>query len=124
MLGSDVEAGVISVLRHCVASEAMIHCLGGMIAPCRFGDAHEVSTSVCIPPSRLTPYRSSILQRHLTVMCMQGNIDGHKHSYQLDDHHTFVSGKPMLVCGNTAAMVGEQGHSWLAKSFDVSQTAN
>ena len=54
---------------------------------------------------------------------MQGNINGHKHSYQLDDHHTFVTGKPMLVCGNTAAMLGEQGHSWLAKSFEVSLTA-
>ena len=50
---------------------------------------------------------------------MQGSIKGHEHSYQLDDHHTFVTGKPMLVCGNTAAMVGERGISWLAKNFQV-----
>ena len=63
-----------------------------------------------------------ISTNHGTSQCffVQGNINGHKHSYQLDDHHTFITGKPMLVCGNTAAMVGEQGHSWLAKSFDVS----
>ena len=53
------------------------------------------------------------------VCCLQGTIKGHEHSYQLDDHHTFVTGKPMLVCGNTAAMVGEKGHSWLAKNFQV-----
>ncbi len=28
-------------------------------------------------------------------------------SFGLDDHHRFIAGKPMLVCGNTAAMVGE-----------------
>ena len=25
----------------------------------------------------------------------------------LDDHHTFETGRPMLVCGNTAAMVAD-----------------
>ena len=49
----------------------------------------------------------------------QGSIKGHEHAYQLDDHHTFVTGKPMLVCGNTAAMVGEEGISWLSKHFQV-----
>jgi len=29
------------------------------------------------------------------------------HSFALDDHHLFETGKPMLVCGNTAAMVSE-----------------
>lgn len=36
-----------------------------------------------------------------------GTIPGHPHRFALDDHHTFIAGKPMLVCGNTAAMVGE-----------------
>jgi len=40
-------------------------------------------------------------------------------AYQLDDHHRFEKGKPMLVCGNTSAMVGENGVSWLSKHFDV-----
>jgi len=34
-----------------------------------------------------------------------GTIPGHPFRFTLDDHHTFVTGKPMLVCGNTAAMV-------------------
>jgi len=29
------------------------------------------------------------------------------HGFALDDHHLFETGKPMLVCGNTAAMVSE-----------------
>eukprot|EP00798_Chlamydomonas_sp_ICE-L_P010730 gene10731-17805_t len=40
----------------------------------------------------------------------KGTIQGHKNVYDLDDHHRFVKGKPMLVCGNTASMVEE---TWL-----------
>lgn len=36
-----------------------------------------------------------------------GTIPECPHHFPLDDHHTFVTGKPMLVCGNTAAMVQE-----------------
>ncbi|HEY8906663.1 MAG TPA: methyltransferase domain-containing protein [Rhodoferax sp.] len=36
-----------------------------------------------------------------------GTIPGHPHQFLLDDHHTFIAEKPMLVCGNTAAIVGE-----------------
>jgi hypothetical protein len=36
-----------------------------------------------------------------------GTIPESPHQFVLDDHHTFVAGKPMLVCGNTAAMVQE-----------------
>lgn len=36
-----------------------------------------------------------------------GTIPGHPWSFSLDDHHTFHTNRPMLVCGNTAAMVGE-----------------
>jgi SAM-dependent methyltransferase len=35
-----------------------------------------------------------------------GTIPDYPHRFPLDDHHTFITGKPMLVCGNTAAMVG------------------
>eukprot|EP00200_Dunaliella_tertiolecta_P001860 CAMPEP_0202348770 /NCGR_PEP_ID=MMETSP1126-20121109/6548_1 /ASSEMBLY_ACC=CAM_ASM_000457 /TAXON_ID=3047 /ORGANISM="Dunaliella tertiolecta, Strain CCMP1320" /LENGTH=384 /DNA_ID=CAMNT_0048940485 /DNA_START=177 /DNA_END=1331 /DNA_ORIENTATION=+ len=46
----------------------------------------------------------------------KGTIPGHTHAYVLDDHHKFVKNKPMLVCGNTASMVGE---SWLRSHFAV-----
>jgi hypothetical protein len=36
-----------------------------------------------------------------------GTIPDHPWSFTLDDHHTFSTGKPVPVCGNTAAMVGE-----------------
>lgn len=36
-----------------------------------------------------------------------GTIPEHPHQFPLNDHHTFITGKPMLVCGNTAAMVNE-----------------
>jgi len=34
-----------------------------------------------------------------------GTIPRVPHRFVLDDHHTFITGKPLLVCGNTAAMV-------------------
>ena len=46
----------------------------------------------------------------------RGSIPGHPHLFDLDDHHRFLTGKPMLVCGNTAAMVEETRY---AAHFDV-----
>ena len=50
------------------------------------------------------------------VAIYKGTIPGHPHSYILDHGHMFVTGKPSLVCGNSAAMVSE---SWLKKHFQV-----
>lgn len=50
------------------------------------------------------------------VATYKGTIPGHTHAYELDDHHRFVAGKPMLVCGNSASMVGD---SWLGRHFEV-----
>lgn len=36
-----------------------------------------------------------------------GTLPESPHQFMLDDHHLFKTGQPMLVCGNTAAMVGE-----------------
>jgi SAM-dependent methyltransferase len=41
------------------------------------------------------------------VAYYHGGIAGSEHYFDLDDHHRFFTGKPMLVCGNTAAMVSE-----------------
>ena len=35
-----------------------------------------------------------------------GSLPDAPNAFVLDDHHTFITGKPMLVCGNTAALVG------------------
>ncbi|HDH05964.1 MAG TPA: methyltransferase domain-containing protein [Nitrospirae bacterium] len=36
-----------------------------------------------------------------------GTIPGCPHAFELDDHHGFITGKPALVCGNTASMLNE-----------------
>jgi arsenite methyltransferase len=46
----------------------------------------------------------------------KGTIGGCESSYALDDHHLFEAGKPVLVCGNTADMLGK---TWLAPHFQV-----
>jgi len=41
------------------------------------------------------------------VAVYRGTISGYPHAFDLDDHHRLISGKPMLVCGNTASMLSE-----------------
>ena len=41
------------------------------------------------------------------VACYNGTLPGLPHYFDLDDHHRFYTGKPMPVCGNSAAMVQE-----------------
>ncbi|MDV0445019.1 Arsenite methyltransferase [Methanimicrococcus sp. At1] len=45
-----------------------------------------------------------------------GSIPGFPHFFDLDDHHRFFTGKPMLVCGNTASMISETRYK---KAFKV-----
>lgn len=46
----------------------------------------------------------------------KGTVPHSGSAYSLDDHHRLEKGKPFLVCGNTASMLGE---TWLAKHFEV-----
>lgn len=46
----------------------------------------------------------------------KGTIPTKEHYYILDNHHKFITNKPMLVCGNTADMLSK---SWLSKHFVV-----
>jgi arsenite methyltransferase len=39
------------------------------------------------------------------VAVYRGSIDQHPHSFDLDDHHHFETGRPLRVCGNTADML-------------------
>jgi arsenite methyltransferase len=41
------------------------------------------------------------------VAYYQGTIPESPHEFVLDDHHVFRTGQPLLVCGNTAAMVAD-----------------
>ncbi|MFP6581275.1 MAG: methyltransferase domain-containing protein, partial [Candidatus Hydrogenedentota bacterium] len=47
------------------------------------------------------------------VAYYRGTLPEYPHVFDLDDHHRFETDKPMLVCGNTAAMVQDtryRGH--------------
>jgi ubiquinone/menaquinone biosynthesis C-methylase UbiE len=46
----------------------------------------------------------------------KGTIQGFPHAFDLDDHHKFVTGKTILVCGNTASMLKETRYN---KHFNV-----
>jgi SAM-dependent methyltransferase len=50
------------------------------------------------------------------VAYYDGSIPGHPHNFDLDDHHCFFAGKPMLVCGNTASMLSNTRYR---KAFKV-----
>ena len=39
------------------------------------------------------------------VATYRGGVEGQRHTFTLDDHHVFEAGRPMRVCGNSAAMV-------------------
>ncbi len=39
------------------------------------------------------------------VAIYRGGLVGQRHAFRLDDHHLFEKDRPMLVCGNSAAMV-------------------
>ena len=49
----------------------------------------------------------------------QGSIPDQPYTYALDEAHVFENGRPARACGNTAAMVGEGGLSWLTPHFTV-----
>lgn len=51
--------------------------------------------------------------QHATYL---GTIPNEPHCFKLDDHHCLETGRPMLVCGNTAAMFAE---TRFAKHFKV-----
>jgi arsenite methyltransferase len=81
--------------------------------------AGPASRPLRAPPRRLfkLPGRlESLCEDYGQVAVYRGTIPGHPHAYELDDHHVLETGRPMLVCGNTAAMVQE---TWLGQHFSV-----
>ena len=45
------------------------------------------------------------------VATYRGSIAHHPHAFALDDHHRFETGRPMLVCGNTADMLSRSRYA-------------
>ncbi len=50
------------------------------------------------------------------IAVYRGTLTESPHAFILDDHHTFQAGKPIPVCGNTAAMLQETRY---AKHFTI-----
>lgn len=50
------------------------------------------------------------------VAVYKGTMSESPHSFKLDDHHEFITGKPMLICGNTSSMVSK---TRFGKHFEV-----
>jgi hypothetical protein len=48
-----------------------------------------------------------VVQKGLDLGLFNGTIPGLPDAFPLDDHHLFIKDKPMLVCGNSGAMVEE-----------------
>jgi len=62
------------------------------------------------------PNLETLCEDYGQVAIYKGTCPGHPNNYELDDHHNFETNKPMLVCGNTASMVGE---TWLKSHFEI-----
>lgn len=45
------------------------------------------------------------------IAIYQGSIPEHPHSFDLDDHHHFETGKPLRVCGNTFDMLAQSRYA-------------
>lgn len=63
--------------------------------------------SMTVRAFKLSNSLEDICEDYGQTATYQGSIETAPHRFILDDHHVFETGKPMLVCGNTAAMVGE-----------------
>lgn len=62
------------------------------------------------------PQLETLCEDYGQVAYYLGTIPGHAHSYLLDGHHKFETGRPLLVCGNTAMMLSD---TWLKKHFRI-----
>lgn len=62
-------------------------------------------TSRTVRAFKLPDYLEDICENYGQVAYYQGTIPGFPHYFDLDDHHRFFTGQPVLVCGNTAAML-------------------
>lgn len=62
------------------------------------------------------PSLEDLCEDYGQVAVYRGTIPESPNFFDLDDHHRFITGKPMLVCGNSAAMVQE---TFYAPHFQV-----
>ena len=71
----------------------------------QLGNAQFVSRT--IRAFKLPDVTEDLCEDYGQVATYRGGIEGMEHAFVLDDHHTFERDRPVLVCGNSAAMVQE-----------------
>ena len=73
-------------------------------------------TSRTIRAVKLPDLIEDICEQYGQVATYRGGIEGNKYYFDLDDHHRFFKDQPMLVCGNSCAMVQ---NTRFGKYFDI-----
>jgi len=68
---------------------------------------HIGFSSMTIRAFKLPDSVEDLCEDYGQVAYYLGTIPEAPHTFTLDDHHVFETNRPMLVCGNTAAMISE-----------------
>lgn len=63
--------------------------------------------SMTVRAFKLPDSLEDICEDYGQVAYYRGTLPEAPHAFVLDDHHVFETGRPVLVCGNTAAMLSE-----------------
>ena len=63
--------------------------------------------SMTIRAFKLPEHLEDLCEDYGQVASYNGTLPHAPHTFLLDDHHVFETGRPVPVCGNTAAMVSE-----------------
>ena len=87
------------------------------VSPCQRPPARWVYEDCSHVVSHKVSWQGRQVTKHVYVP--QGSIPDQPYTYALDEAHVFEKGRPARACGNTAAMVGEGGLSWLTPHFTV-----
>ncbi|MEX0820623.1 MAG: methyltransferase domain-containing protein [Rhodothermales bacterium] len=73
-------------------------------------------TSQTIRAFKLPDSLEDICEDYGQIATYRGSIPEAPNAFDLDDHHRFETGRPVLVCGNTAAMLEETRYG---RHFDL-----
>eukprot|EP00466_Bigelowiella_natans_P018834 jgi/Bigna1/81221/fgenesh1_pg.78_\ len=101
----------ISYLFHMMMGCSNLHSRGMRRLLCGSANFYSI-TYRCFKLSNM----ETLCEDYGQVAYYKGTLPNNPNSYMLDDHHVFETGKPMLVCGNTASMVSE---TWMKEHFEV-----
>ncbi len=83
-------------------------------------DIEEMTGNISFFSSTIRAFKieslEDICEDYGQIATYKGTIPEHPNYFDLDDHHRFITGKPMLVCGNSTSMLQETRFS---PHFDI-----